>query len=143
MLPHIVTVVSVPLVQPHHRQDLRPEHTQNIRVRPQHLRRSPAGQELCQFHPDPLRSDLCQQCSAAVNALRRAGLNGKFQVRRKPQPPHHTQGILPEPPFRLSDAPQDPRLQIHRPAEGILEGPPQIHGHGIDRKIPPAQIFLQ
>ena len=46
MLPYIVAMVIVSLIKAYHRQDLRPEYTDYVRIHSQNIRRIPTLQQL-------------------------------------------------------------------------------------------------
>ena len=143
VLPHVVAVVAVALGKAHHVQHLRPEHADDLWVRPQGLRRTGGGQKSFQFGPDPLRGDQGQQGPVGPEAPVCLLLHRKAQGRGEPHPPEDPQRVLPEPPVRLPHAPQQPGVQVRPAAQGVRQFTPEVQSHGVDGEVPAAQVLLQ
>ena len=143
VLPHIVAVVAVPLVQAHHVQQFRPEDPCRLRKGPQGFCRKGALEQFAELRPDPFHGDFPQKTPLPAEGCRRVRMDGKAQFRQEPQAPEDPQGILLEPLIRIPYAPEEPRLQIRPAAQRIPQFPGQIHRHGVDGKVPPAEILLQ
>jgi hypothetical protein len=141
--PHVVDMVPVVLVKAHAGQHLRQKHPQHLRIVQQHRQHMAAAQQLVHLRPDALRRDIRQQRRRLPQ--RRGGplLDGKAQHRGEPQRPQDAQRVLLKPPFRFSHAPQDARLQVLPPAVQVDDLPPPVHGNGVHRQVPAAQVVLQ
>ena len=143
VLPDIITVVPVPLVEAHHRQQFRPEHADHIHILPQNLRRPYAAQQLEELHLNPLSGDVPQEFPVVVDARPCGRVNGKAQYRCEPQSPQNAQGILLKAAVRVTHAAQDAPLQVLPSAEGVPQLSPEVQRHGVDREVPPRQVLLQ
>ena len=141
VLPHVVAVVAVPLAETHHGEELRPEDAENLRVSPQHRRRPFSRQKLKEFHLNPLRRDVPQPLPVPADSRRRPRLDFQPQRRRKPEAPENPQGVLLETAVRVPHAAENSPAQILPSAEGVPELAPEVPGHGVDREIPPGQVF--
>ena len=143
MLPNGIAMVMVALVKTHGGRDLRPENRQHIRVFQQHRQHIFSADELRHLLQNALGSNALQKRSIAVDAAGRLLLNGKAQGSRKAQRPHQAQGILAKAAVRLTHTAQKAGFQILLPAEGVADATPEIHGHGVDGKVPAGEILLQ
>ncbi len=142
VLPHIVTMVAVPLVKPHHGQNLRPEDASHIRIGPQDLCGPFSGHQLFQLRPDPLRSNGSQQFPVPVDGHRcirmdsdpSSAANRSPRRMRRASSPNRRSG---------SPTPQDLRRQVCPAAQRVVQGPLQVRRHRVDGEVPAPQILLQ
>ena len=67
-------------------------------------------------------------------------LNGEIQPGGEAQGAEHAQGVLLKAQLRAAHAADAAALQIRKPAEGIHQQPVRGQGHGVDGKVPAAQI---
>ena len=94
VLPYVITVVRIPLVKSHHRQNFRQHRADHVRVPPQDGRCPRAAEQLRQFLVNTLRGHLPQQVPTGQQCLAGFRFDGKAQHRRKPQAAQDSQGVL-------------------------------------------------
>ena len=70
-------------------------------------------------------------------------LQGEFQNGGETQRPQNAQRILAEPLVRIAHTANPPGLQIRPPGEIVHQSHVRVVGHGVDGKIPAAQILPQ
>ena len=143
VLPYVITVVRIPLVKSHHRQNFRQHRADHVRVPPQDGRCPRAAEQLRQFLVNTLRGHLPQQVPTGHQCLAGFRFDGKAQHRRKPQAAQDPQGVLRKLPLRIAHAAQNSLLQVRLSAEGVIHRPSKVCCHGVDGKIPAGQIFCQ
>ena len=143
MLPDIIAVMMISLVKPHHRNDLRPEDTNDFRIRPQDLHSVSTAQKLEKLCLDPLCGNALKQHPVFADTSPCFFFDGKTQNGGKPQSPQDAQRIFMKPAIRVPYRPQDLIFQVCLSMKGVPKLSPQIHSHSIDGKIPAAQVLLQ
>ena len=143
VLPHVVAVVAVPLVKPHHGEELRPKHAEDLRIAPQNLRRAFPRQELEKLRLNPFRRDIRQPFPVPADGRRRPGLDFQAQRRRKAKAPENPQGVLLKPPVRVPHAAEASPAEVLPAPEGVPELSPEVPGHGVGSEVPPGQVLVQ
>jgi hypothetical protein len=141
--PNVVAVVDVPLVKVDHRQNLRPEDPDNLRMVFQNPARVFAAEQLCQFNLYPFRRNVPQKPRVPVHGAVRRVFLIQPQDGGETHSPENPQSVLLKTPVRVPHAPQNPVRQILPPAEGVPEFPLYIEGHGVYCKVSPGQVLLQ
>ena len=141
MLPHIIFMMRVTLLKPHHRRNFRQNFRKNLRKLHADRTGIRAADDLQQLRRDSFRRDMCQAVSVVAQSLRRLRLYLISSGRCKSKCTQNAQRILLKPRLCVSDTAYAFVFQILFSAKRVAQSAPRTPRHGIDRKIPPREVL--